>query len=157
MTSSRRSSEGCVSSSCSLPLLEGLAGHQSRGGKQLLVHHLLHTFIYLYIVTAIFFFLFSVLVNGFISTNKFYFIDFCLLVFLILSPISLGRGGMSKWLCGAETPAELNHSSRHSQNISKLTDSMWMSCSIKHSCSVLSSECIVWTYLQILNTQYGFL
>jgi len=79
MTSCRKSFEGSGSSSCSLLLLKGLAGHQLEGGKQLLVHHLLYTFInmYIYIVIAIIFFLFfffpSILANSYISTHKFYF------------------------------------------------------------------------------------
>ena len=49
-------------------------------------------------------FLFSILVNSFISTHNFY------LLFPILSPIPFGRGGVSEQLCGTEPPARLNHS-----------------------------------------------
>jgi len=49
MTSCRRSFEGGGSSSCSLLLLRGLAGHWLVGGEQLLVHHLLYTYILIYI------------------------------------------------------------------------------------------------------------
>ena len=48
MTSCRRSFEGDGSSSRSLSLLEGQALHQSVGREQLLVHHVLYTFLYWY-------------------------------------------------------------------------------------------------------------
>ena len=44
---------GGGSSSCSLLLFVGLAGHQLEDGEQLLVHHLLYTFIYICIYTYI--------------------------------------------------------------------------------------------------------
>ena len=48
-----------------------IAGHCMVGGEHLLVHHLLYKFIYTYIAVIIIF-LFSILVNSFISTHKFY-------------------------------------------------------------------------------------
>lgn len=65
-----RSFEGRRSSSCALPLLGELAGHWLGGGELLLMHHLLHTFI--------FYFFFS----------------------FILSPVPLEMGGVSEQLCG---------------------------------------------------------
>jgi len=101
----------------SLLLLWGWSGHQLWGGKQLLVHHLLYTFIYTYIychsyypfpfVRTIVLFLFSLSVNSFISTPEFYFVGFFFL--LILSLIPLERTGVSKWLCCAQPLAGLNH------------------------------------------------
>lgn len=50
----------------------------SWGGEQLLVHHFLYTFIntYVYIDITIIVFIFSILVNSFISTYEFYFFFF---------------------------------------------------------------------------------
>lgn len=45
-------------------------------GEQLLMHHLLNTFICIDTVITIFLFLSSVLVNSFISTHQFYFVFF---------------------------------------------------------------------------------
>lgn len=60
-----------------LLLLECLAGHQSVDGEQLFVHHMLHTliyvYVYIYIVMTIILFHFAVLVNSFITTQKFFF------------------------------------------------------------------------------------
>ena len=51
-------------------------------------------------------FLFSILVNSFISTHEFYFF-----FFIIFFPIPLGRRGeVREHLCGAQPPARLNHS-----------------------------------------------
>ena len=87
MTSSGRIFEGGGSSSLSILLLEGPVGHWVGDDEELLLHHLLYTFIY----TVITIFLFSISVNSFISTHKFHFV-----FFLILSPIPLGSGGVSK-------------------------------------------------------------
>jgi len=62
------------------PAAWGLAGCCSGSSEQLLVHHLFYTFVVIII-------LFSVLVNSFLSTLQF---DFVL--FVILSPITLGTG-----------------------------------------------------------------
>ena len=71
----------------------GLSGHWSLGSKQLLVHHLLYTFIYMCVfVIIIILFLFSILVNSCISTHEFYF------VFLNSLPNPTGKGE----LCAAE-------------------------------------------------------
>ena len=108
------------------PAARELAGHCSGGGEQLLVHHLLYTFICIYIYllchNAVLYrakatvsggpkelrrnrirtahlnwsegysilFLFSILVNSFISIHKFYFVGF---FFTVLSHIPLGSKG----------------------------------------------------------------
>ena len=58
-------------------------------------------------VIAIIHFLFSVLVNSFISTHEYY-----LLFFFFFFPTlthCTWNGGVSKWLCGAQPPAGWNH------------------------------------------------
>ena len=81
------------------------AGHWSGVGRQLLMHHLLCTFIYIWIVVTVILFLVSILVNSFISTT-------CSTFFSWYSPSSYWeRGGVSNWLCGAQPPAGLNHNS----------------------------------------------
>ena len=83
-------------------------------------------YIHVYIiVTVIILFLFSVLVNSFISTHKFYFV-FSL---LICSPILLRREGVSKWLCGDEPPAGLkliNINSRISVTDERCSGNIWL-------------------------------
>ena len=69
----------------------GLAGHWLGGGEQLLVHHLLYTFI----------FLFSTLVNSFISTHKFYFFRFY--------PVTLGGEEWVNDCVLLKPPAGSNH------------------------------------------------
>ena len=64
---------------------------------------------YINIVITVIIFLFSILVNSFISTHKYY----CGFLFFQFSPLFHWEGGeWTKRLCGAEPPAGLNHSTR---------------------------------------------
>lgn len=65
----------------------------------------IYSYRYMYIYMVITTILFSILANSFISTPKFYFVVFS----LILPLVPLGSRVVSKWLFGAQPPAELNH------------------------------------------------
>lgn len=65
------------------------------GSKQLLVHHLLQTFIYIHTVLTIVLYLFSILVDKFCFSDSF--------------SHYTEKEGASEWLCAAEPPAKLNH------------------------------------------------
>ena len=97
MTSRWRCFEGGESLSCSFILLKELAEHQSKSSGLLL-----YTFKSIYICIVITINLFSVLLNTFISNHKFF-------LSWSVPLISLGRRGVSEWLCGDELLARLNH------------------------------------------------
>ena len=72
-------------------------------GEKLLVHHLLYTLIRIYCHSCFHFPFLSILINSFFSTHKLYF------VFPDCLPRPTDKGELSKWLYGAQPPAELNH------------------------------------------------
>ena len=106
MTSSGRGFEGGGSSSHSLPLLAHCLG----GAEPLLLHHLLHTFINIYVCVCVcvhpLLLSFSLpLERDFsqhMSSTFFFFAHSSL-------PYPTGKGAVSKGLCGAEPPTGLNH------------------------------------------------
>lgn len=97
--------QGGGSSSHSLSVFRGWTGHQSGDSEQMLVNHLLYTFIYIYV-----FFLISILVNSFILSHESYFVFFS-----SAPPISLVRGGWTNdcvvlsYLPGETTILTQNH------------------------------------------------
>ena len=104
MTSSGRGFEGGGSSSHSLPLL----GHWLGGAEPPLLHHLLHTFIYMSVSVCVHPLLLSFslpLERDFSQhmTSTFFFFPHN------SYPHPTGKGGVSKGLCGAEPPTGLNH------------------------------------------------
>lgn len=96
--------KGGGSSSHSLSVLRGWTGHQSGDSEQMLVNHLLYTFIYIYV-----FFLISILVNSFILPHESYFV-----FFQFSSPHLTGKGGseqMTVW-CYATCQVKPQYSHR---------------------------------------------
>ena len=106
MTSSGRRFNGGGSSSHSLPLLAHCLG----GAEPLLLHHLLHTFINIYVCVCVcvhpLLLSFSLPLERDFSqhmTPTFFFFPHNSL------PHPTGKGGISNGLCGAEPPTGLNH------------------------------------------------